>query len=242
MTDTTTQAVTALLDGVTPGPWDWQVSRVARSVELSGGRQSKAGGDLTVMSFARWGTQQAAPVFYTWEGNYAAKVDRADKIAVPEYGREHHAEWFARIDHPDARFIAAARDLVPALLAERDALLAERDAAELRARESALDAIAAYGQAADAHAAQLAAEARLEAMQVVLELTAQAGSFNARTAENAKARVAELEAALKKIATGTAPEADPDTGELIECWMDADEMREIAIAAIRAADPVTKSS
>lgn len=64
-------------------------------------------------------------------------------------------------------------------------------------------------------------------------------------AEAAEARVAELEAALKKIETGTAPEADPDTGELIECWMDADEMREIAIRAldaIRAADPVTKSS
>lgn len=153
MTDTTTQAVTALLDGVTPGPWDWQVSRVSRSVELSGGRQSKAGGDLTVMSFARWGMQEAAPVFYTWEGNYAAKADRADKIAVPEYGREHHAEWFARIDHPDARFIAAARDLVPELQAERDALASALAAAEARARESALDALAAYGQADAARAA-----------------------------------------------------------------------------------------
>lgn len=66
---------------------------------------------------------------------------------------------------------------------------------------------------------------------------------HAHTAQlSAEASVAELEAALKKIATGTAPEADPDTGELIECWMDADEMREIALDAIRAAYPVTKSS
>lgn len=50
---------------------------------------------------------------------------------------------------------------VPAILAERDALAAQLAAAEARARESALDALAAYGQAAEAHEAQLAAEARL---------------------------------------------------------------------------------
>lgn len=56
---------------------------------------------------------------------------------------------------PDSHVIIAQ------LTAERDALAAQLADAELRARESALDALAAYGQAADAHEAQLAAEAKL---------------------------------------------------------------------------------
>lgn len=113
-TDLTTDALKRLAKAITPGPWNWQVNRQSRSMELSGGRQTKAGGDLTVMSFARWGLQGAAPVFWTWTGNIAEEVQRADEIAVPEPGREHHAGWFARIDHPDAELIA----LAPALLRE----------------------------------------------------------------------------------------------------------------------------
>jgi hypothetical protein len=91
------------------------------------------------MTFKRWGINGAAPVFWSWEGNYATRVERADAITVPEVGRDHHKTWFARIDHPDARFIAAARELVPALAAERDRLAAQVEAltAELaRVRES----------------------------------------------------------------------------------------------------------
>lgn len=79
-------------------------------------------------------------------------------------------------------------------------------ALQARVRESALEALAAYGQAQEAHTARLEAEARVKA----------------------------LEAALRRIENGTTPEADPDTGELVECWMGADEMKEIASAALPA--------
>jgi hypothetical protein len=41
-----------------------------------------------------------------------------------------------------------------------------------------------------------------------------------------------LAKALRKIELGTTGEADPDTGELIEVWMGADEMQEIARATL----------
>lgn len=72
MVDTSTEAVTKLLDGVTPGPWG------------------------------------VDPL-------YATIVSGSKSIT----------EVFT--SDADARFIAAARDLVPALLAERDALKKERD-------------------------------------------------------------------------------------------------------------------
>lgn len=139
--DTCPAAIAALMDGVTPGPWEWQVNRRSMAVELSGGRQSKAGGDLTVMSFARYGMRGAAPVFWTWDGNIATRVERADKIAVAVLGREHHADWFARVDHPDARFIAASRQLVPALAAKNATLRAENE----RLREALQAAVGAWG-------------------------------------------------------------------------------------------------
>lgn len=45
-------------------------------------------------------------------------------------------------------------------------------------------------------------------------------------------RILELEAALQKIADGVVAEADPDTGELIECSMSEDEMQAIARKAL----------
>ena len=138
MTDTTTQAVTALLDGVTPGPWHF---------------------DGQAWNLIVWSSNENRVCFMAHSNGL--DDDR---------------------DFATAAFIAAARDLVPALLAERDALAhdiarhvavaadlatdcedlrAQLAAAEARARESALDALAAYGQAAEAHEAQLAAEAML---------------------------------------------------------------------------------
>ena len=98
----------------TRGPWAWEVSKVSQSVELCGGRGAS---DLTVMSFKRWGLQKAAPVFWFWKGNVSDEPKRADEIAVPADGRQHHASWFQRIDHPDARRIARVPDLEAALLA-----------------------------------------------------------------------------------------------------------------------------
>lgn len=127
MTDTTTQAVTALLDGVTPGPW--VITYEYGDKHMKGPEGQSLMCDMT---------------YYPWTFS-------------------EQADW---------EFVAAARDLVPAILAERDALAAQLASAEARARESALEALSAYGQAADAHAAQLSAEAKLavavDAMGAVL--------------------------------------------------------------------------
>lgn len=41
-------------------------------------------------------------------------MKNAYDFANPVAGREHHAKWFQDIDHPDARLIAAAPDLLAA--------------------------------------------------------------------------------------------------------------------------------
>lgn len=128
MADIIEQAKVAL-EGTTRGPWGWQVNRDDKRVELCGGSRAS---DLVVMSFARYGLNSAAPVFWCWRGNVSDEPKRADKLAVPVPGREHHADWWAKIDHPDARFIAEARQLVPELIAEVERLraaLADKEAA-----------------------------------------------------------------------------------------------------------------
>ncbi len=66
----------------------------------------------------------------------------------------------------NARFIAWAREAVPALAAERDAIAARLAEVEAQKREMALQSLADLGQAQEAYEAQLAAEdenARLRA-------------------------------------------------------------------------------
>jgi hypothetical protein len=127
-----TQDVQALLDGATKGPWSWCVSKVAKRVDLEGDR-----GDKAVMSFTRYGMSGAAPVFYFWEGNTTAPPKRADELACPVAGREHHASWFCNIDHPDARLIAAAPTLAADLIAANAEIERLRDALDQVAHCSA---------------------------------------------------------------------------------------------------------
>lgn len=98
-----------LAKAATPGPWRWEISLSARSVELCGGSPKSGFGayDHSVMSFKRWGMGSAAPVFWSWDG-HLGHPQRADEVAVPVEGREHHATWFRQIDHPNAGYIAAA--------------------------------------------------------------------------------------------------------------------------------------
>lgn len=93
----------------TPGPWRWEISESGKQVNLCGGVPKF---DLTVMDFVRWGMGGAAPRFR--DNSDMGLMQRSDKFAVKVGGREHHAKWFKDLDHPDARLIAAAPDLLAA--------------------------------------------------------------------------------------------------------------------------------
>lgn len=129
----TAEQAKAHLASITPGPWAWEVNLKQKTVTLTGGKQTKAGGDLTVLSFARWGMSGAAPVFWRWHGLCAEEPMRADALAVAAPGRDHHKDWFARIDHPDASAIAALPDALATVVAQ---------AARIEALEAALCGLA----------------------------------------------------------------------------------------------------
>lgn len=95
----------------TPGPWRWEISLCSKRLHLVGG---KTRFDLTVMDFARWGMSGASMRLRDDVENMNI-MHRCEKWAKPVPGREHHAEWFQDIDHPDALLIAAAPDLLAAL-------------------------------------------------------------------------------------------------------------------------------
>lgn len=101
----------------TPGPWRWEFNGNAKRMVLVGGRPRY---DLTIMDFARWGMTGAVAEFRdtAHDGmNIMHRLcDRPDWI-VPFEGRSHHADWCADVIHPDARLIAAAPDLLEALVA-----------------------------------------------------------------------------------------------------------------------------
>ncbi len=98
----------------TPGPWKWTVNPKSHEVELSRGGV----GDI-VMGFERWGMMSATPRF-----RVDGQMKRAVDVSVAEPGREHHAAWWRIIDHPDARLIEAAPDLLGALRTLRASVVA----------------------------------------------------------------------------------------------------------------------
>lgn len=105
----------------TPGPWRWW-GHDGRTIALT----TRGYGIAAVMAFARLGMQEAQPVFYKRstkpEGGYidGGKFRKAMDIAVRE--RDYRTD-IAKLDHPDAEWIAAADPTtVSALIAERDAL------------------------------------------------------------------------------------------------------------------------
>lgn len=102
-------------NAATAGPWNWDINPKYRQVELETAKS------LTVMDFVRWGMGGAAPRFRDKEN----LLHRCDEIMEPIPGREHHAHWAQRINHPDAIAIAAAPTDVRSLIAEVRRLRAE---------------------------------------------------------------------------------------------------------------------
>lgn len=102
----------------TPGPWRWELSMCSKRLQLVGG---KTRFDLTVLDFARWGMSSASMRLRDDVENMNI-MHRCEKWAKPVPGREHHAEWFQDIDHPDARLIKASPTMFEALEKIRDIL------------------------------------------------------------------------------------------------------------------------
>jgi len=97
----------------TPGPWRWELNEKHKDISLSGGVPAF---DLMVMSFVRYGMNDAAPTFSRRFESDSNEMVRADQFAKEVKGREHHSIWFKTINHPDANLIAAAPDLLQALI------------------------------------------------------------------------------------------------------------------------------
>lgn len=99
----------ALLAAATPGEWRWQINVTARTVEL------RTTSHEIVIDFARWGMSGATPRFRR-EIEGGTILENACEWAEPVPGREHDAQWFRSLNHPDAALIAAAHNALPALL------------------------------------------------------------------------------------------------------------------------------
>lgn len=100
----------------TPGPWRWEFNAEHKSVHLVGGDPRF---DLSIMDFTRWGMGGAGVCLRdtAHDGmNIMHKLHERPDWIVPFPGRRHHRHWCADVAHPDMRLIAAAPDLLEALI------------------------------------------------------------------------------------------------------------------------------
>lgn len=129
-----TEEIRAMLEAATPGPWMWDMRTGSQSCMLV----TAHSGRYYIMGFERWGFHNACPVFQTYKTYHgpvskrgSTDLVRADKLAKPIPGMEHHIGFDEYIDHPDAKLIAKAPEIIAHLLTENAALRARAEAGEV---------------------------------------------------------------------------------------------------------------
>lgn len=101
----------------TPGPWRWELNLKGKHVSLNGGKPRF---DLTVLDCERWGMGSARLRLLERSGSGMMLMAPCEQFAAQVPGREHHADWFQTLNHPDANLIAAAPELLAACKALDD--------------------------------------------------------------------------------------------------------------------------
>ena len=124
------QADLDLCNKATPGPWQWYGNTKFNQIYLATINR----GRIIIMDFVRWGMQYAMPRF-----QLNGIMEPAKDLVC--YERDYRKN-FVGLNHPDAIFIAAARDGWPHAI-ER-ALAAEAKLALLQCIESELQEYAPY--------------------------------------------------------------------------------------------------
>jgi hypothetical protein len=122
-------SIRAREEAATPGPWGWTGNLKLRWIELS----ALHSGRLGVMRFERWGMTGAQPVFLDTEsrsrGMGAVTTVKASDVPIFEVCRDAISAADPRVyrqdilglRHPDAAFIAHARQDIPLLIAVAEA-------------------------------------------------------------------------------------------------------------------------
>lgn len=115
-------AIRQRAEAAMPGPWFWWGNVDVQRISLVGRRNLRAG-IMTVMDFTRWGMQGAQPQFCDERGLLVkASVDPMPVYQVcPEATTRQDPRVyrgdFLELRHPDAQFIAHARQDIDDLLA-----------------------------------------------------------------------------------------------------------------------------
>lgn len=123
MTRPDIEAIRQRADAAMPGPWAWHGNVENWTIRLASYNPPRRFGESTVMDFVRWGMKRAVPRFQ----DERQWMRRAGDDPMPVYDvcrdctdRAHPRVYrgdFVELRHPDAQFIAHARQDVDDLLA-----------------------------------------------------------------------------------------------------------------------------